>query len=147
MFNFLNSPDDESVGIRRFLGVTMKKVLIVDDSELSVMLLKAMFQKLGFQVETASTAMKALIAAEQSEFDLITLDYHMPQIDGEECFNILTRRALDRGWAPKVVVISADDSQLARQTFHERGAQAYLSKPLRIGRLAEAMQEMFPFET
>ena len=61
-----------------------KKILVVDDEERLVSLVKAYLQQEGFDVVTANNGRSALITARQEKPDLIILDIMMPELDGYE---------------------------------------------------------------
>ncbi|RZA25781.1 MAG: response regulator [Proteobacteria bacterium] len=58
------------------------RVLIVDDSLVIRRVLSSLIAKMGFEVESVESAMEASKAVLSKTYDLITLDLHMPQIDG-----------------------------------------------------------------
>lgn len=65
------------------------KVLIVDDSEDQLLLLRKYFEKAGCDVTTASTADDAISAYERITPDLAVLDLVLPGMDGWELANRL----------------------------------------------------------
>ena len=62
----------------------MAKILVVDDEEHIVMILKDSLEFSGFQVITAYNGQEALERVEQDNPDLIILDIGMPKLDGWE---------------------------------------------------------------
>jgi PAS domain S-box-containing protein len=76
--------------------------------------------------------------------DLILLDLHLPDIDGEEVLRRL--RAEARTVAIPVVVITADATPTAVERLRAAGADAYLTKPLDIDEFLETVQRYLPDE-
>ena len=60
----------------------MEKILIVDDERSILELLKTVFQKQGYRVETSLSARKALDMIEEDSFDLILTDIKIPGMSG-----------------------------------------------------------------
>jgi DNA-binding NtrC family response regulator len=60
------------------------RILIVDDEKPIRMLLHAVFQKAGFQVETAGNADEAIVLFEGKVFDFVLSDVNMPGPSGHE---------------------------------------------------------------
>src|SRR5258707_68574 len=61
-----------------------KTILVVDDEERIVSLLKAYLTNEGFRVVTAKNGREALFSARDEKPDLILLDIMMPEMDGHE---------------------------------------------------------------
>ena len=65
-------------------GKPAQKVLVVDDEEPILELLKYNLEKGGYEVKTASDGMKAIEIAKRFIPDLVLLDIMMPKMDGVE---------------------------------------------------------------
>ncbi len=104
------------------------EVLCVDDSKAILTLLKSILTKeTGFIVKaTASNGLEALEKIKTQKFDVITLDMHMPELDG---IGFLEKsKNLDR---PPVIVLSSinrDDTSIAQKAL-SLGAKDYVEKP------------------
>jgi len=105
----------------------MMRVLIVDDSPVLQILLRAICEGAGFEVRVADSGVKALQILESYTPDIVTMDVHMPGIDGYET----TARILER-YALPVVVLTASanvyDAATAMRAL-AAGALAVLEKP------------------
>jgi two-component system chemotaxis response regulator CheB len=103
------------------------RVLIVDDSPVARLLLRAIFEGEGFLVKEAGTGEEALKLLLRFTPDIITMDVHMPGMDGYET----TEHILERYPLP-VVVLTASANAYASATAMralEAGALAVLDKP------------------
>ncbi len=58
------------------------KMLIADDDPAVVRLLANRCTKMGFDVETATNGIQALVQARRSPFDVVIIDVNMPHLDG-----------------------------------------------------------------
>lgn len=103
------------------------RVLIVDDSPVLRMLLRSVFEDEGFEVREADSGEQALRLLEGYRPDIITMDVHMPGMNGYET----TARILELYALPVVVVTASANAYAAATAMHalEAGALAVLEKP------------------
>jgi two-component system, cell cycle response regulator len=128
------------------------RILIVDDHEDNIELLRARLESWGFATESAADGEQALQLIEQSPPDLILLDVMMPKIDGIE----VARRVKGNRDLPFIPIImqTALDATENKVEGLEAGADDYITKPidfaelkarvnsmLRIKRLQDALEE------
>jgi signal transduction histidine kinase/CheY-like chemotaxis protein len=119
-------------GERRLLYIedTVANLRLVEEileSRPSVKLLPAGMGRLGLEL------------AVEHRPDLILLDLHLPDIDGEQVLAGL--RADERTRDIPVVVLSADATQRAREPVLQDGARAYLTKPIGVRELLGVVDE------
>ncbi|MBM7571947.1 response regulator transcription factor [Aquibacillus albus] len=103
----------------------IQKVLIVDDEESIVTLLKYNIEKSGFATEVAYTGMEALNKATEKSFDLIVLDLMLPELDGTEVCKQLRQRQIET----PILMLTAKDDEFDKVLGLELGADDYLTKP------------------
>lgn len=118
----------------------MTKLLIVDDSALMRRLLVEIFtQEADFDVRVARNGLEALDQLQAYAPDVITLDIHMPQMDGLEC---LDRIMVERPCP--VVIVSSLTAQGAETTLEalRLGAVDFIAKP--DGAVSLSIHEMAP---
>ena len=87
----------------------MVKILIIQDSPVINMMLKAMLEEELFAVDTVETGTEGIQKARMGQYQLILLDYMLPDIDGPEVCRIL--RKGDNTKSTPVVFISAKDEE------------------------------------
>lgn len=111
----------------------MIKVLVVDDSPVTrEFLVHILDSDPGLQViETANDGQHAIEAVERVRPDVVTMDIHMPKVDGLEA----TRRIMETHPTPIVIVSGSTDPHEVATTFRamEAGALAVLRRPAGIG--------------
>lgn len=115
------------------------RALLVDDEPLAVERLADLLTRVG-GVEVAGTAGTGEAALERiAEIapDLILLDVEMPLLDGFDVIEALRARAGDAGPPPLVIFVTAYPA-FAAQAF-DTGAVDFLTKPVRLGRLEQAI--------
>ncbi|MFC1977127.1 HD domain-containing phosphohydrolase [Chloroflexota bacterium] len=104
------------------------KILVVDDEERNLRLMKAMLIPLGYQVILARDRLEALDQVRKSSPDVILLDVMMPKMDGLE-----VARQLKKGEGTKiihVVMVTAWEEVEDRVKALEVGADDFPSKPV-----------------
>lgn len=111
-------------------------LLVVDDDSQLTSLFATILEKAGYGVCLASNGLEALEAyrraqAEQTPFDLVMMDLHMPVMDGREC--LLHLRELDR----RVPVLLFTGSPYEELGELYSLVKAVIPKPVRIAPLLE----------
>ena len=105
----------------------MTRLLIVDDSPLMRRLLTEIFStEPEFEIETARTGEEALARIPVFKPDVVTLDIHMPEMDGLAC---LDRIMVE--WPCPVVMVSSLTAEGADETLEAMalGAVDFIAKP------------------
>ncbi len=118
----------------------MIKLLVVDDSALMRRLLGGIFgQETDFEVRIARNGLEALDQLQTYAPDVITLDIHMPQMDGLE---VLDKIMLERP-CPVVMVssLTADGAEATLEALR-LGAVDFIAKP--DGAVSLGMPELAP---
>lgn len=103
------------------------KILIVDDVQLNLDLMKEILSEKGYQVATAINGKSAIAKAKAHKFDLILLDLVMPDIDGFEVCSILKSNALTQD-IPVIFLTAAKENNNITKGFN-LGAVDYIPKP------------------
>jgi DNA-binding response OmpR family regulator len=104
----------------------VKTVLVVDDEERLVSLLKAYLTQEGFRVVGAANGREALYVARQEKPDLIVLDVMMPEMDG---YAFMAQHRKDR--STPIILLTARVDPDDKVVGLEMGADDYLTKPFR----------------
>ena len=115
------------------------RILIADDSELIVDLIRAMLERSGFRsLFVAHSGKATLDKAQEVQPDLILLDVGMPDLDGYE----VARRLRAMAWTrrPGIIIQTGKDSPGESALARDAGADDIIFKPLNRARLVEAVQ-------
>jgi signal transduction histidine kinase len=103
------------------------KILIVDDVQLNLELMKGILSEKGYQVATAINGRSAIAKAKAHKFDLILLDLVMPDIDGFEVCSILKSNPQTHD-VPIIFLTATKESDNITKGFN-LGAVDYIPKP------------------
>lgn len=113
-------------------------VLVVDDEEAIVNLLRATLELDGYTVFEAMTGPIALGLVEIIVPDVVLLDVMMPGMDGIE---VCTRLRAHHPQLPIVILTARDDREIERRCY-EAGATRFLTKPLMPSQLSSVLSEL-----
>ena len=113
------------------------KVLVVDDNYMNRVVFKKLLQKTQVQIVDVEGGKQCLEAIQKEHFDIIFLDHMMPEMDGVETYEQMKQQEhLCKG--SKVIMLTANAIQGAREQYLEMGFDDFLSKPI----LPDALEKM-----
>lgn len=107
------------------------KVLLAEDDVRLGRLVKHMLETEQHQVQWVARGDEALAAATDGGFDVLVLDWMMPELSGVE----LCRRLRDDGYTRPILMLTARDALDDRIAGLDSGADDYLVKPFEFGEL------------
>ncbi|MFG6119057.1 response regulator transcription factor [Thalassobacillus sp. B23F22_16] len=102
-----------------------EKILIVDDEESIVTLLKYNIEQAGYDTDVAYDGSEALHKADENDYDLIVLDIMLPELDGMDVCKQLRINKMDT----PILMLTAKDDEFDKVLGLELGADDYLTKP------------------
>lgn len=104
------------------------QVLVADDNESNLKLVKAILEDLGISSSTAINGVKAVELARKKIFDLILMDIQMPELDGIESTKIIRKESLNK--TTPIIAVTAHAMKGEKEELIKQGMNDYLSKPL-----------------
>lgn len=106
----------------------MNKILIVEDNEMNLKLIRTVLKAKGFLLAEARDGEEALKMAVAERPDIILIDIQIPKIDGLE----VTRRirAMDDLKDRQIIAITAHAMEGDRNKILEAGCDGYIAKPI-----------------
>lgn len=116
----------------------MRKILIIDDEEDSLFLLKLVLQKSGFEVYTLSTGRTAINAAAELKPDLILLDVKLDGYDGRDiCWQLKHNEETKHS---KIFLSSAHVTDRRERGYDE---DDFIPKPVIVKELVQKINQHF----
>lgn len=115
-----------------------RSILVIDDEENFLTLIRWFLSQRGFDIDTASGADEALQIVQKRSFDIALLDIRLGAADGLSFLDALMERAPET----KVVMITAYPTVSTIKEAFAKGASRYLTKPLDLQELSEALQKL-----
>jgi len=116
----------------------MKPILIVEDNEKNLKLVRDVLQVKGYATIEAGTGEEGVKLAVEHKPSLILMDIQLPGISGIEALRIL--RADPKTAAIPVIAVTASVMQQDRKLITEAGFDAYVSKPINIKEFLDAVR-------
>ena len=116
----------------------MSVVLIIEDNEKNLKLVRDILQALGYSPLEAASAEEALAVAGERVPALVLMDIQLPDLDGSEALRRL--RSNERTAGIPVLALTAQAMQGDRERFLAAGFDGYLSKPIDVDELIETVQ-------
>jgi len=116
------------------------RILIVDDHEDNVELLRARLEARGYETDTAADGQQALEHVRAAPPDLILLDVMMPKVDGIE----VAKRVKSDSTLPFIPIImqTALDSTESKVEGLDAGADDYITKPINFAELEARVRSL-----
>src|SRR3982074_980904 len=119
-------------------GGMAKTVLIVEDNELNMKLFRDLLEAHGYQTSGTSNGFEALDLVRKLRPDLILMDIQLPQVSGLEVTRWIKDDLALR--AIPVVAVTAFAMKGDEERIREGGCEAYLSKPISVGKFIETVR-------
>lgn len=120
----------------------MKTLLLVDDSSTLLMSMKAIIEKAGYSVETATSGDQALTKLKTLKPNLMITDLNMPVMDGISLIREVKKQAAFR-FMP-VLVMTTESQQTKRDEARTAGATGWLVKPVKPEELLAVLKKLLP---
>lgn len=110
-----------------YFDYTGKNILIVDDNLLNIKVATKIMKPYNFTIDYVCSGAESLDKVKEKHYDIIFMDYMMPNMDGIETFKNLSKI---EGFNTPVVALTADAVVGAKDKFIEAGFTDYVSKPI-----------------
>jgi PAS domain S-box-containing protein len=115
------------------------RVLLAEDNPVNQTLAMRILESLGHKVQVVNNGKEALGRAQAGEFDVILMDVQMPEMDGLEATKAIRDSEAGTGKHIPIVAMTAHAMKGDREKCLSVGMDGYLSKPIRIDELKQAM--------
>lgn len=116
------------------------RILVVDDNLVNALVLSAMIEHYGIKTDTAESGMEAIEKVCGTPYDIVLMDYIMPNMDGVEATKQIMFVSQDRK-KPKVIGVSATVDEEVTDLFIKAGADCVLLKPVRTEEFEMKLEE------
>ncbi|MGH9186433.1 MAG: response regulator, partial [Acidimicrobiales bacterium] len=114
------------------------RVLVAEDNAVNQRVARAMLSKLGYAADCVANGVEAVTAVERQHYDLVLMDFHMPELDGIAATREIRRRL--RHERPRIVAMTADASESARRQCLAAGMDDFIGKPVTREALVAAIE-------
>jgi signal transduction histidine kinase/DNA-binding response OmpR family regulator len=120
------------------------RILLAEDNPVNQRLVIRLLEKQSHQVLVVSNGRAAVDAVAREPFDLVLMDVQMPDMDGLEATTLIRRHEQDSGGHIPIIALTAHAMKSDRERCLEAGMDAYLSKPIQMRDLNDALEQVIP---
>ena len=116
------------------------RVLLAEDNVVNQKLALRLLQRMGYRADVASNGIEAIECCARQPYDVLLMDIQMPEMDGLEASRRITAQ-WPAGQRPRIVAMTANAMQGDREACLAAGMDDYVTKPIRIDQLVEALHQ------
>jgi CheY-like chemotaxis protein len=118
------------------------RILVAEDNTVNQRVALIMLSRLGYTADLVSDGQQALNAIEKAAYDLILMDIQMPIMKGTDAARLIREKLGAK--RPVIFALTAEVVEGDKKRFLGLGFDAYLSKPLQIGKLQDPLKTVSP---
>ena len=135
------SDDAEGVASINYQSLSHASVLVVDDLSSNIVVIREMLSMYEINVTSLYSGAEALeIVKAGKDFDIIFMDYMMPDLNGIETMHKLR----ELGYKKPIIVLTADITNNNEKVFIKEGFDGFLSKPVDVSELDKCLLRFIP---
>lgn len=116
------------------------RILVVDDNAINLKVASRILKRIGYMPDMVNSGSDAIAACEKETYDLVLMDIEMPDMNGITATRHI-RDKLDVSRTPYFIALTANAMASDRATYLASGMDGYLSKPIDMAALMEALDE------
>ncbi|HSG42769.1 MAG TPA: GAF domain-containing protein, partial [Anaerolineales bacterium] len=113
------------------------RILLAEDNQVNQKLALRILNQMGYRADVASNGIEAVESIERQIYDVILMDVQMPEMDGLDATRNI--RKLTDVTQPHIIAMTANAMEGDREMCIAAGMNDYVSKPIRINELIEAL--------
>ena len=115
------------------------RILVAEDNSVNQQLVKFMLEKLGYSCDIVGNGLEVIEACNRCFYDVILMDVQMPEMDGIQATRKIRDLEKDTSQTTRIVAVTASVMKGDRQNFLKAGMDDYISKPIRMSELVQAL--------
>ncbi|HZI82705.1 MAG TPA: GAF domain-containing protein, partial [Casimicrobiaceae bacterium] len=119
------------------------RILLAEDNVVNQKLALRILQQMGYRADLASNGIEAIESVGRQVYDVVLMDVQMPEMDGLDAARQICSR-WQPNERPRIVAMTANAMQGDRDMCLAAGMDDYLTKPIRVERLVEALNQVQP---
>ncbi len=117
------------------------RILLAEDNAVNQKLALRLLQQMGYRADVASNGIEAIECVARQTYDVVLMDVQMPEMDGLEASRRIAAR-WQTGARPRIVAMTANAMQGDREACLAAGMDDYITKPIRVDALVEALNNV-----
>ena len=122
------------------------RILLAEDNGINQKIALQLLKRMGYRADVVGNGLEVLEALHRQQYDVVLMDVHMPEMDG-----LAATQQVRQEWADhrqvRIIAMTANAMQGDREKCLAAGMDDYVSKPIRIEELAQALKRCKLIET
>ncbi len=114
------------------------RILLAEDNLVNQKLALRLLEQMGYRADLASNGAEAVESVNRQTYDVVFMDVQMPEMDGLEASRRINK-AFPDGSRPRIIAMTANAMQGDREMCLDAGMDDYITKPIRVPVLIEAL--------
>ena len=116
------------------------KILLAEDNIVNQKVATRFLNRLGYRVDVVANGLEVLESIYRQKYDVILMDVHMPEMDGLTATKRIVAEFRQKPW---IIALTANAVQGDREICLAAGMQDYVSKPIQIQDLMQALEKAY----
>ncbi|KAM3112332.1 ATP-binding protein [Phormidesmis sp. 146-33] len=116
------------------------RILLAEDHLVNQKMMVLILQNMGYQADVVSNGLEVLDALRRQPYDVVLMDVQMPEMDG-----LAATEQICQEWTlqtrPRIIAMTANAMQSDREECLAAGMDDFLSKPIRVEPLIQALKQ------
>ncbi len=119
------------------------RILLAEDNLVNQKVALRILEKLGYRADVTANGLEVLEALGRQHYDVVLMDIQMPEMDGEEATQRI-HEEYPEDERPRIVAMTAHAMEGDRERYLDSGMDDYVTKPVRIQKLVDALERCQP---
>jgi CheY-like chemotaxis protein len=115
------------------------RILLAEDNTVNQKVALSMLSRMGYQADIAANGKEVLVSLERQAYDVVLMDVQMPEMDGIEATKHI-RATMPPEQQPQIIAMTAYAMEGDREWCLEAGMYNYVSKPVQVQELVDALK-------
>jgi CheY-like chemotaxis protein len=117
------------------------RILLAEDNVVNQKLALRFLTQMGYRADLAANGVEAVESVARQTYDVVLMDVQMPEMDGLEASRRIHAQ-LPAAKRPRIVAMTANAMQGDRDMCLAAGMDDYITKPIRVEHLVEALMRV-----
>jgi len=119
------------------------RILLAEDNAVNQKLALRLLERLGYRADVAGNGLEVIESLQRQTYDVILMDVQMPEMDGLDATRHI-HQDFSANVRPRIIAMTAGAMKEDRESCLEAGMDDYVSKPIRVNELTEALRQCRP---